>query len=218
MSGQRADRQVQQPVSSPDEPHMSTPHGGPETSRSTKADHKAAKAYAKATRPWYKKKRWWAAGLLILIIAASAGSGAGTDQSARTASENTSQDSQKNKPAAQEESVAQQEPAAESEPEMTSGQKRALQSAENYLDLTGMSKAGLIQQLSSSAGDGFSKADATFAANNVDADWEQEAVEAAKNYLEISPMSKDALIQQLSSAAGDKFTPAQARYAANKVY
>jgi CO/xanthine dehydrogenase Mo-binding subunit len=93
-----------------------------------------------------------------------------------------------------------------------------LQSAENYLDLSGMSKAGIIQQLSSSAGEGFSKADATFAANNVDADWKQEAVEAAKNYLDISPMSKDALIQQLSSAAGDKFTPTQARYAANKVY
>ena len=44
--------------------HMSTAHGGPEKSQSTKADRKAAKAYAKATRPWYKKKRWWAAGLL----------------------------------------------------------------------------------------------------------------------------------------------------------
>lgn len=191
---------------------MSTPHGGPETPRSTKADHKAAKAYAKATRPWYKKKRWWAAGLLLIIVIASAGSGAGTDNSTNTASENISQDSQSEKPAAQE------KPAAEEKPETTSGQKRALQSAENYLDLSGMSKAGIIQQLSSSAGEGFSKADATFAANNVDADWKQEAVEAAKNYLDISPMSKDALIQQLSSAAGDKFTPTQARYAANKVY
>ncbi len=101
---------------------------------------------------------------------------------------------------------------------MTSGQENALRAAENYLDFTGMSKQGLIQQLSSSAGDGYSKADATFAANNVDADWNAEAVEAAENYLDTIPMSKDALIQQLSSAAGDKFTPAQARYAANKVY
>lgn len=101
---------------------------------------------------------------------------------------------------------------------MTSGQENALQAAQNYLDLSGFSKAGLIQQLSSPAGDGYSKADATFAANNVDADWNAEAVEAAQNYLDISPMSKDALIQQLSSSAGDKFTPAQAQYAANKVY
>lgn len=101
---------------------------------------------------------------------------------------------------------------------MTSGQKNALQSAQDYIELGPFSKAGLIQQLSSSAGEGYSKADATFAANNVDADWKQEAVEAAEGYLEMSPMSKDALIQQLSSPAGDNFTEAQARYAADQVY
>jgi predicted 3-demethylubiquinone-9 3-methyltransferase (glyoxalase superfamily) len=191
---------------------MSTPDGGPETPRSTKADHKAAKAYAKATRPWYKKKRWWAAGLLLIVVIGAAGSGGGTDDSPRTASENTSQDSQSENPAAQE------EPAAKEEPEMTPGQENALEAAQNYIDLMGFSKVGLIQQLSSSAGDGYSRADATFAANNVDANWKEEAVEAAKNYLDTMPMSKDALIQQLSSAAGDKFTPAQARYAASKAY
>ena len=72
--------------------------------------------------------------------------------------------------------------------------------------------------MSSSAGDGYSKADATFAAKNVDADWNKAAVEAAKNYLKIMPMSEDALVEQLSSSAGDKYTPAQARYAASKVY
>ena len=94
---------------------------------------------------------------------------------------------------------------------MTSGQENALQAGQNYVDTLAFSKAGLIQQLSSSAGDGYSKADATFAANNVDADWNEEAVEAAQNYLDTMPMSQDALIQQLSSSAGDKFTPAQAR-------
>ena len=96
--------------------------------------------------------------------------------------------------------------------------EEAVEAARNYLDTMAFSKAGLIEQLSSPAGDGYSKADATFAANNVGADWNAEAVEAAQNYLDISPMSKDALIEQLSSAAGDKFTAAQARYAANKVY
>jgi hypothetical protein len=37
---------------------------------------------------------------------------------------------------------------------MTSGQKNALDSAQSYLDMQGFSKAGLIQQLSSSAGEG----------------------------------------------------------------
>ena len=101
---------------------------------------------------------------------------------------------------------------------MTSGQKNALKAGQNYLETLPFSKAGLIQQLSSSAGDGYSKADATFAANHVDADWNKEAVEAAKHYLDTMPMSKDALIQQLSSSAVDNYTWAQARYAASKVY
>ena len=105
-----------------------------------------------------------------------------------------------------------------SKPEMTSGQENALESAQSYVDMSGFSKARLIQQLSSSAGEGFSKADATFAANHVDADWNKEAVESAQSYLDISGFSKKRLIQQLSSSAGEKFTPTQARYAVNKVY
>ncbi len=124
----------------------------------------------------------------------------------------------KKEQAAKQKPAGQEKPPAEEEPEVTSGQENALQAGQNYVDTLPFSKEGLIQQLSSSAGDGYSKADATFAANNVDADWKAEAVEAAQNYLDTIPMSKDGLIQQLSSAAGDKFTPAQARYAANKVY
>jgi hypothetical protein len=101
---------------------------------------------------------------------------------------------------------------------MTSGQENALASAEDYLDLAGFSEEGLFQQLSSPAGDGYSEADARYAVDHVDADWNAEAVEAAEDYLEISPMSKDALIEQLSSPAGDNFTPEQAQYAADKVY
>jgi Host cell surface-exposed lipoprotein len=117
----------------------------------------------------------------------------------------------------QEKPAANEKPTPE-EPEMTSGQENALQVAQDYIDLQGFSKAGLIDQLSSPAGEGFSEADATFAANNVDADWNAEAVEAAEAYLDLGGMSKSALIDQLSSSAGDKFTPAQAQYAADKVY
>jgi hypothetical protein len=103
-------------------------------------------------------------------------------------------------------------------PVMTSGQRNALQSAHGYIDLAGFSKAGLIQQLSSSAGEGYSRADATYAANHVGADWNQEAVESAQSYLDMTGFSRSGLIEQLSSSAGEKFTPAQARYAVNKVY
>ena len=104
------------------------------------------------------------------------------------------------------------------EPEMTSGQENALQVAEDYIDLSGFSKAGLIDQLSSSAGEGFSNADATFAANNVDVDWNAEAVESAKDYLDLGGMSESALLDQLTSSAGEQFTPEQAQYAVDKVY
>jgi hypothetical protein len=81
----------------------------------------------------------------------------------------------------------------------------------------GMCKAGLIPQLSSPAGEGYCKADATFAANHVKADWNAEAIESAKHYMEMMPMSRAALIQQLSSSAGDQFTKAQATQAADAV-
>lgn len=55
------------------------PPGSP---RDAKAELKAAKAYSKAQRPWYKKKRWiLSLGFILLIVAVSAGSsgGGGTD-------------------------------------------------------------------------------------------------------------------------------------------
>jgi hypothetical protein len=108
--------------------------------------------------------------------------------------------------------------AAKTQPKMTSSQKNALESAQNYIDLSGFSKKGLIKQLSSKAGDGYSKKDATFAANKVGADWKAEAVESAQNYIDLSGFSKKGLIKQLSSSAGDGYTREQATYAVGKVY
>lgn len=50
---------------------MSTPAEG-----NKKADRKAAKAYAKATRPWYQKKRFWLLAVVaVFVVAAVAGIG-----------------------------------------------------------------------------------------------------------------------------------------------
>lgn len=95
---------------------------------------------------------------------------------------------------------------------------RALEAAENYLALGGMSKKGLYEQLSSSAGEGFTAAQAQYAVDHVRVDWKKEAVESARSYLKLSPMSRDELLQQLSSDAGEGFTYEQALYAVNKVY
>jgi hypothetical protein len=61
----------------------------PASPRDAKAELKAAKAYAKAQRPWFKKKRWWAAGLVALAVIGSVlnnGSSATTTSASSTSS------------------------------------------------------------------------------------------------------------------------------------
>jgi hypothetical protein len=101
---------------------------------------------------------------------------------------------------------------------MTSSQENAVQSAQDYLDVSGFSKKGLIGQLSSEVADGYSKADAVFAVNHVDVNWNAEAVQSAKEYLDVPAFSKDGLADQLASSAADQYTQAQAEYAVSRVY
>jgi hypothetical protein len=100
----------------------------------------------------------------------------------------------------------------------TSGQSNARESAEQYLQTGAFSRAGLIKQLSSQYGEGYSKADAIYAANHIDVNWNEEAAKAAKSYLDTSAFSRAGLIQQLESAYGDGFTHAQAVYGVNAAY
>jgi hypothetical protein len=96
-------------------------------------------------------------------------------------------------------------------------QQNAIKSAQAYLDLSGTSRVGLIQQLTSKAGEGFKMADARFALNHIQVDWNQEAVESAKAYVDLSGTSRVGLVQQLTSKAGEGFTPKQATYAVNHI-
>lgn len=93
---------------------------------------------------------------------------------------------------------------------LTSGQKNAVRMAEQYLETMPFSHDGLIEQLVT--GSGYTKADATFAVNHVNPDWDAQAVKSAKNYLDTMPFSKKGLIQQLE--VGSKFTHAQAVHGA----
>ncbi len=104
----------------------------------------------------------------------------------------------------------------ESKPEFTVAQKNAIRSAESYLRFKGFSRDGLIQQLSSSAGDGYDIDDATVAVDSLDVDWNEQAAKSAQSYLDFKGFSCDGLIQQLSSSAGDKFTKEQATYGAKQ--
>ena len=66
----------------------------------------------------------------------------------------------------------------------TAGQENARRAAESYLDTMAFSRQGLIEQLSSDAGSGFSRADATYAVDAVSPDWNEQAAKAAQSYLD----------------------------------
>jgi hypothetical protein len=108
-------------------------------------------------------------------------------------------------------------PKAKPKPKTTVAQRNALRSAQSYIDLSGFSRKGLMGQLTSKAGEGFSRADATYGVKHVKVDWNDEAVESAKSYLEFSSFSRAGLINQLESSAGSGFTHKQAVYAVKKV-
>lgn len=82
--------------------------------------------------------------------------------------------------------------------------------------MMGFSRDGLIQQLSSSSGDGYDVADATAAVDSLSVDWNEQAVRSAESYLSMMGFSCDGLIDQLSSDAGDKYTTSQATYGAQQ--
>lgn len=91
---------------------------------------------------------------------------------------------------------------------LTIGQQNALETAKSYLSISAFSYSDLIKQLEYEQ---FSTEDATYAADNCGADWNQQAALAAKQYLEFSSFSRGSLIDQLIY---EGFTQSQAEYGA----
>lgn len=94
---------------------------------------------------------------------------------------------------------------------VTVSQKNALNKAKSYLSYASFSHDGLVDQL---VYEQFSTEDATYAADNVGADWNEQAADKAKEYMSYSSFSRGGLIDQLEY---EKFTPDQAAYGANAV-
>lgn len=90
----------------------------------------------------------------------------------------------------------------------TMGQKNALKSAKNYISIMAFSHDGLIGQLEY---EGYSNEEATYAADNCGADWNEQAAKSAKGYLELMSFSRSGLIDQLKY---EGFTQEQAEYGA----
>lgn len=97
------------------------------------------------------------------------------------------------------------------EPEevLTPAQENAVKKAELYLDMTAFSRDGLVDQL---VFDKFDEADASFAVDYIDVDWNEQAVKQGQTYIDLTPMSHDGLVDQL---VYDKFTTDEATHAAN---
>ena len=101
-------------------------------------------------------------------------------------------------------------------PTLTQQQRSAVEAAKQYLQTQAFSQQGLIDQLDSSAGDGYTVNDATVAVDSLTVNWNNEAVQAAKSYMQTQPFSCQDLIDQLDSSAGDEYTVAQATYGAQQ--
>lgn len=95
--------------------------------------------------------------------------------------------------------------------QLTMGQSNALRSAKSYLDYTAFSYSGLIEQLEY---EGFSTEDATFAADNCGADWNEQAAKMAQSYIEYSSFSRQGLIDQLKY---EGFSSEQAEYGVSAI-
>jgi hypothetical protein len=152
---------------------------------------------------------------VMAVTGALAGCSSGTQADASTKQASSSSHATSSAPAKDSHASVGTAVSTPPAPKLTAGQSNALRSAKQYLNTMAFSKAGLIEQLSSSFGSGYSRADATYAVNHVGADWNEQAARAAKQYLQTMPFSRSALIQQLESSFGAKFTHAQAVYGVN---
>lgn len=166
-------------------------------------------------KPVYKRA-WFiviAALIAIGVIGNMMSGGATTaPESAPSATENTSPPaSSEATPAA---AAPEPEPAAAekpAEPGMTMGQQQAVAKGQDYLDMAGFSRKGLIEQL---VYEGFAEADAAFAVDNLAPDWNAQAAKKAQAYIDMTSFSRKGLIDQL---VFDGFTKDQAEQGAKAV-
>lgn len=102
-------------------------------------------------------------------------------------------------------------PVPTEDPNVTIGMKNALKTAQSYLSFSAFSYTGLIEQLEYEK---YSVEEATYAADNCGADWNEQAAKCAQSYIDFTSFSRDGLIDQLIY---EGFTQEQAEYGAQAV-
>jgi len=141
--------------------------------------------------------------------------GSGSANSAAPAAAPSTSSAEASTAATPAETEAAATPSQAAAPAGSVAQLQALAAAKTYLDSgMGFSQAGLLAQLTSSAGNGFSQTDAQWAIDRSGADWNAQALSAAEAYLKSGMgFSEASLTQQLTSSAGNQFAPDQAAHA-----
>jgi hypothetical protein len=151
--------------------------------------------------------------LVAALTFAACGSEADTDTTKDADPATTDESVTTEKPTTTEAPTTTETPMTTVPPE-SSEVTNARRSAENYLDMMGFSRQGLIDQLSSEYGDQYPVEIATKVVDSLNVDWNAEAVEAAESYVEMTGFSHAGLVDQLSSPYGDQFTREQAEHGA----
>ena len=155
------------------------------------------------------EKRFWVLGVVgLFLLVGIAGSGEDNGSTTTAVTSTTGTTTQKSTPSEAPEPET-EEPAAE-EPKLTGSQKNAVKSAESYLAFAAFSRSGLIKQLEFEE---FSKADAEFAVDYLNVDWNEQAAKSAESYLDLTSFSRSGIIKQLKY---EVFTDAQAKYGADQ--
>lgn len=172
-------------------------------------------APAPVKKPFYKRV-WFIILAIAVFIAIAVGATGGDEDEAEAADDTTpvvtapAADAPVDVPAAA--PVEDDVPAPEVQ-DVPREHQSALRKAETYSEMMHMSKAGILDQLTSDYGEGFSPEAARYAVDNVDADWNNNALEKARTYQDTMSMSPSAIHEQLVSGYGEKFTVEEADYA-----
>lgn len=200
-----------------EEEAFATPLGRTEEKPPLKEPVRGEKPVRKATKAW-----WVAVAVLLLVVIIIANSGGEDEPPLEVAEvEDTKPDLGEivdETDGVEEESAAEaaDEPEEDREPEpepdsATLGEKNAVNSAKNYLNVMAFSYSGLVDQLKF---EGFTHEEAVYGADNCEADWYEQAALKAETYLDLMAFSREGLIEQLEF---DGFTRQQAEYGAQAV-
>lgn len=153
-------------------------------------------------KPFYKHYWFWIVVVILIIIG---GSQMGNDSSNNSTSTKTVSTSEHSESSSKASSSSSNVPAE---------YKSALKKAREYATTMDMSKDGVYDQLSSSAGEDFSAEASQYAVDHLtNINWNKNALAKAKDYQDDQAMSPNSIREQLTSSAGEKFTPEQADYA-----